>query len=287
MSSNKALDKILEIVHRVSGVTLKSVVSEAALGRLEKRMTLLGKESYDDYLSHIQNDTSEIENAINIFMNNHTSFFRETQQFDALKDILPFIIKGKTDDPLDDDPIIRVWSAACSTGEEGYSIAMTLDACLRGTGFDFEVLGTDIDTDCIDVAAKAVYTLDRVKDIPAGFKEKYFLKGKGDTDGFVKVKKSLRDRCRFEVFNLNSNRSLPDNNKFDVIFCRNALIYFSFETCKKVLKILDRKIAKRGAIVLGISEPIKSEKKLLTFQPCFYLTPGLNKILRLDEEGAA
>ena len=164
---------------------------------------------------------------------------------------------------------------------------MTLENCLEGTPFDFEILGTDIDSCCIGTARKAVYTTERIKDIPAKTREKYFLRGKDETDGFVKVKKSLRDRVRFEVHNLNSNRSLPHTGKFDVIFCRNALIYFSFETCSKVLAKLQENLEVSSALVLGLSEPIETQKKLVTLRPCFYITEEMNRLLSKEEEEAS
>jgi len=283
ITATEALDEILRIVNRISGVTLKSVVSDVTLGRLSQRIVELDLDNHRSYLDYMRKNTSEIEFTINLFMNNHTSFFREDQHFTALKRIIPTLLNNSVDP---EKRKLRIWSAACSSGEEVYTLAMVLDSCLSGTGYDFEILGTDIDSACISNSKGAVYSMKRIEDIPSGYKEKYFLKGKGETSNFVKVKKSLREKVQFEVYNLNSNRGLSTSEKFDIIFCRNVLIYFSFETCQKIIKSLKSRLKDSGALVLGISEPIHDQGELKTFEPCFYLTKDLVQQIKDSKDAA-
>ncbi len=219
----------------------KREMADRTLGLRAKR---LGKHSIDEYLDVLERDgdSPEWDYFVNAFTINHTSFFREAHHFDTLA-------KWARDrkQPL------SIWCCAASTGEEPYSIAMTLRDALPPGGPLASIWASDIDTHAIERAGLGVYSLERAKSVPQAQMKKYFHRGIGSQVGMVRVKPVIRDMVQFGVFNLVS-RAWPSDRKFDVIFCRNVMIYFDKETQTQILEKLATTLRPGGLLFAGHSE---------------------------------
>jgi chemotaxis protein methyltransferase CheR len=225
--------------------------------------------AYAAYVENVQDGGQELAEIINCVTTNKTSFFREMHHFDFLSQTLvPALLAGAL---LGRKRSIRIWSAACSTGEEPYSIAISLlDALKTGHasvvpslgqpqsppgGWQIEVVASDIDTVVLATAAQGIYDQESLKDVPLAMQTRYFLRGKGDMSGQVRVKKVLAQLVKFERLNLMDDRWMIDG-LFDVIFFRNALIYFNRETQETFLRKMLRYLKPRGYLILGHSEHV-------------------------------
>jgi chemotaxis protein methyltransferase CheR len=237
-------DRVARMLHARAGIVLgghKREMAERTLGLRAKR---LGKRSIDEYLDllELQGDSPEWDYFVNAFTINHTAFFREAHHFDTLSEWA----RGRKL-PL------SVWCCAASTGEEPYSIAMTLQDVFPRSGSQVSVWASDIDTRAIEQAKKGVYSLERVKPVPEDRLKKYFHRGTGSQAGMVRVKPVIRDMVQFGVFNLMSS-AWPADRKLDAIFCRNIMIYFDKETQTQVLARLATMLRPGGLLFVGHSE---------------------------------
>jgi chemotaxis protein methyltransferase CheR len=227
--------------------------------------------SYAAYLAALQDGGKELAEIINCVTTNKTSFFREMHHFDFLmQTLVPELIAGAA---LGRARSIRIWSAACSTGEEPYSIAISLLEALRtghgaGSvapsparpasppgGWQIEVVASDIDTAVLATAAQGIYDREHLEDVPAAMQTRYFLRGKGDRDGQVRVKKEVAQAVKFQRINLMDSQWAIEG-KFDAIFFRNALIYFDRETQEAFLRRMLGYLKARGYLILGHSEHV-------------------------------
>lgn len=218
--------------------------------RLLKRMRALGLSDYNDYAQFVFSEagTTEIGELINAVTTNTTNFFREDNQFGHLvNDVLPEIAP--------DGPTYRFWSAASSTGEEPYSLAMVLDQYAQcHAGFDFTILATDISNKVLAFAENAVYCAEQIECIPDVYRHQYLLRAKDGSDRF-RVKPELRARVHFRRLNL-MDSEYPFHRKFAAVFCRNVLIYFDRATQITVLERICATLAPGGALFLGHAESI-------------------------------
>ena len=225
-------------------------------GRLQKRLRATGCGSFKAYLELVFGDhgQNELINMIDAISTNKTDFYRESAHFDFLTNtVLPqFREKNQKKN-------LSIWSAAASTGEEIYTIAMVLEEFNLKVPFDqqldYRILGTDISVEALRHAINAVYKFDRIKDVPFELRAKYFLKSKDRTSNTVRVIPKLRNKTTFRRFNLIDNQYEMDQ-KFDIIFCRNVLIYFDKATQESVINKLCEKLSKGGYFFLGHSESI-------------------------------
>lgn len=227
-----------------TGILLGNHKEEMAARVLDAQARKQGHESISAYLVFLrQNPQAEAwQTFINAFTINHTAFFRERHHFDILADF------AKTrSGPL------HVWCAAASTGEEPYSIAMTLLENCGRTASRVSVLATDIDSQAIEQAERGVYTEDRVKTVPEPLLRSYFQRGKGTNEGLVKVKPILHDCVHFDTLNL-VDPSWGIDQKFDAIFCRNTMIYFEKKTQVRILERFAPMLKKDGLLFAGHSE---------------------------------
>jgi chemotaxis protein methyltransferase CheR len=227
-----------------TGILLGEHKREMAIRTLGMRARRMGAESVGAYLSVLAQspDSDEWHDFVNAFTINHTAFFREQHHFEILKKFVRTRSKP-----------ISIWCAAASTGEEPYSLAMTLCEALPAAQGQCRVWATDIDTHAIARARKGVYTLERVKDIPEVLLKKYFLRGTAAKAGLVRVKPILRDMIDFEPLNLLDSR-WPVDGKFDAIFCRNTMIYFDRDTQSVLLDRFAPLLKKDGLLFAGHSE---------------------------------
>ncbi len=240
------------------GIKMPEKKIEMLQGRLRKRVIALSFDSYSDYLNFVFNTPdgeAEIVNLIDVVTTNKTDFFREPQHFDFLKkDFLDNVFMRF--DISSSNPL-KIYSAACSTGQEPYSILITLfearDKYPRLS--KFYVYASDISTQVLKKAKEGVYNAETIKDIPLEMKRKYFLKSGDKEANLVKVKDFLKERIFFKRLNfMDSNYNISE--KFHGIFCRNALIYFSKENQYEIIRKLIKNLLPGGFFFLGHSETI-------------------------------
>ncbi len=232
------------LLKRRAGIVLGDHKQEMAERTLGMRAKTLRMETVADYLNYLerQTDAPEWQEFVNLFTVNHTAFFRERHHFD----VLARFAKSRAR-PL------AIWSAACSTGEEPYSIAIKLRDTLPNPDHQVSILATDIDTVAIAAARAGVYTLERVKPVSEPQLKNHFLRGTGSRAGMARVKASVRNMLEFDVLNLQAP-VWPLDIRFDVIFCRNTLIYFDKETQSKVLDRFAQVMKPGGLLFVGHSE---------------------------------
>jgi chemotaxis protein methyltransferase CheR len=251
------------LIHRETGIWLKDGKQVMLASRLSKRLRHHGMSdfaAYAAYVERVQDGGRELAEMINCVTTNKTSFFREKHHFDFLaKTLVPQAEAGA----LQGRPrSIRIWSAACSTGEEPYSIAMSLLEALKPGravtspgGWQIEVVASDIDTTVLATAAEGIYDEECLGDIPAGIQNKYFLRGKEEMSGRVRVKKELSQLIKFHRINLMDSQWALEG-LFDAIFFRNALIYFNQDTQEIFLRKMLRYLKPGGYLILGHSEHV-------------------------------
>jgi len=250
---NKEFAGFRDLIYKEAGIKLSELKKALVQARLSKRIRALGLESYSDYYVYLlDNYDSEKINFINAITTNKTEFFREKKHFDYLNEIvLPAFEKtGRK--------FLRVWSAGCSSGEEAYSIGITLLEYFMGKPRpDIKILATDIDTQVLDAALKGIYKKEQVNIIEPDILRRYFLKGRGGFNGYYQIKDSLGGMVYFRRLNLQDD-SFPMKGRFDIIFCRNVIIYFDRPTQKRLFDKIHDYLADDGHLFIGHSENITS-----------------------------
>ncbi len=231
-----------------AGITLPDSKQSLVAGRLEKRLRDLSLRSFSEYLRRIVDPAhvGEAQMAIDLLTTNETYFFREPKHFDILRRHAKQAV-GRARE-------FRVWSAACSTGEEAYSAAMVLADCLGPSNTPWSILGTDISTRVLEKARRGHYSISRTEHVPTDLLHRYCLKGVGRQEGTLLIDKALRQRAEFKHVNL--NHRLTPMAKFDVIFLRNVMIYFSNDTKRQVVERLMPMLREDGLLFVGHSESL-------------------------------
>lgn len=232
-----------------TGISLGPTKQGMAASRLAKRLRALGLTSFGAYLQAAQDDDppGERQQFINCLTTNKTDFFREPHHFEFLRDRVIPGLAGRR---------LRVWCAASSTGEEPYTLAMTVrEACPKSEGWDARILASDIDTGVLAHAERGVYDADRAGGVPPDLLRKYFLRGTGANAGKVAARPELRELLAFRQINLIADR-WPVSGPFDAIFCRNVVIYFDRATQDRLLKRFARLLRPGGYLFMGHSENI-------------------------------
>lgn len=245
-------DFIKQIVGDHTGIVLSDVKRNMVYGRLSRRLRALGLGEFRDYCDLIRSDDeTELVNFINAITTNLTSFFRENHHFEYLKNTLvPQLLEKHAYDKR-----IRIWSAGCSTGEEPYSIAMTLHESIPDIHrWDVKVLASDLDSNVVHTASQGIYSEDRITGINSAYKKRWFQKAVNGNDGKVKVSPKLQELITFKQLNL--MHEWPFNGPFDLIFCRNVVIYFSKDTQRTLVERYADKLAADGHLFLGHSESL-------------------------------
>ena len=237
-------ERLARMLRDRAGIVLGSHKQEMASRTLGVRANKMGMTEVKDYLDHLQQNPSSPEWAgfINAFTINHTAFFREQHHFSMLADFV-----RKRPKPL------SIWCCASSTGEEPYSIAMTLhEACVQ-PDVGVSILASDIDTTALERASLGVYSLERIEPVPEEHLRKYFQRGTGRRAGLARVKSNIRDMVEFAAINLVSP-NWPLSQKFDAIFCRNTMIYFDKATQTRLLERFAGHLKPDGLLFAGHSE---------------------------------
>ena len=245
-------NKLGQFIHSNYGIQMPESKKILLEGRLQKRIKANKLENFTEYISFLFSDEGkarELPFFIDAVSTNKTDFYREPHHFDFLrKDFLP--------DFSQNNRHLKIWSAAASSGEEPYTIAIEMREFIeKNLGFSYEILGTDISTDILRKASKGVYDEKRIEVIPLNLKRKYFLKSKDREKKTVKVAPILQKHIRYRSINLTIPLvNIP--NDFDLIFCRNVLIYFNRAMQEKVINALCAKLKPGGYLFLGHSESI-------------------------------
>jgi chemotaxis protein methyltransferase CheR len=247
--------KIRSLVYEQCGINLHEGKKELVKARLNKRLKQGNFNSFADYYHYVTTDegVSELVTMIDSLSTNLTSFFREDSHFQKLREIVPNMI-GTTNNGRRVSKL-RLWSAGCSTGEEPYSIAIVLSEIINGNNrVDMKILATDISTKVLQTAVNSIYPKERIKNIPAHLLKKYFQIGQKDWRGHYRVKKDLRDIVKFKRFNLMEPQ--PLNEIFDVIFCRNVMIYFDKATQNNLVNRFYNCLKQGAYLFVGHSESL-------------------------------
>jgi chemotaxis protein methyltransferase CheR len=235
-----------EMIFSIAGISMSSAKKQLISGRLAKRIRHHAVRSYGDYFQLLMKPESrgELQIAVDLLTTNETYFFREPKHFDFLRNQIWPTLKGQA--------TVRVWSGACSSGEEPYSLAMTMADCL-GTQ-SWEIIASDISTKVLERARGGHYPMERMEDIPSNYLKRYCLKGVDDQHGTFLVERNLRSRVQFKQINLNDR--LPALGEFDVIFLRNVMIYFDMETKRQVVQRMLPTLKRGGYFVVSHSESL-------------------------------
>ncbi|MCQ2226864.1 MAG: methyltransferase domain-containing protein [Bacteroidales bacterium] len=242
-----------DYIYSEFGIKMPDIKRVMLQGRLLKRIRELKMSSYAEYKKYFfseEGQRNEIYNFLSVVTTNKTDFFRESAHFDFLShEVLPeFLAEGRRN--------IKVWSAACSSGEEPYTISIVLNEFKeQHPEFSFSILGSDISNNVLDKAVRGVYPEKSVDVIPLYLKKKYFLRSKDRVNPTVKVTKQLQQNISLKYLNL-MDKVYDITEKYDVIFCRNVLIYFDHETQEKVVGKLCRHLSPGGYLMIGHSESI-------------------------------
>jgi chemotaxis protein methyltransferase CheR len=258
-------DFIRELVYEHSRIHLGTDKKALVSSRLAKRLRVLRLPNYDAYCQLLRSPKGreELGNLVDVISTNHTHFFREARHFEFLRDVALPQWKAKGGGAL------RIWSAACSSGEEPYSIAILLAETL-GWDVNWRVHATDISTRMLKAAQNGIYATERLSHVPADWQRRYFQRGIGTWEGSYRIKEDLRRRIDFQHVNL-LQASYPFATRFDVVFCRNVMIYFDRETQETLIqKVSDRLIA-GGYLMVGHSESLSGIRHgLNALQPALY-----------------
>ncbi|OHC68150.1 MAG: SAM-dependent methyltransferase [Rhodocyclales bacterium GWA2_65_20] len=260
--SDREFGLFQELMHTLAGVYLAPNKKSLVETRLARRLRDLGLGCLGDYFRSIASgsDPLELQRAVDLLTTHETYFFREPPHFDFL--VTPVLSAQRTGNDF------RVWSAASSTGEEAYSIAMLLMDRLGATR-SWQVFGSDISADAVAKAVTGIYRTQRIEQMPHGYLQRYCLRGIGRDDGTLRIKDEVSEHVRFAQVNL--NRTLPDLGQFEVIFLRNVLIYFDTATRQSVMERLVQRLKPKGWLFIGHSESLGDiSTSLRQCQPSIY-----------------
>ena len=261
--TDSEFSRLIKFMHKTYGIDLsrKRILIE---GRLSNVLAQKGFTNYTDYLNFVFSDKSgkETVTLVNKLTTNHTYFLREPQHFEFMQKVfLPYIEKTVKDHD------VRIWCAASSSGEEPYTIAMIIDDYFgsRKAGWDLRILATDISTNVLQKAKNAVYPAESIKNVPQRWREKYFIK---NSDGTYTITDRIKREVIFKQFNLMND--IVYKKPFDLIFCRNVMIYFDAPT-KDALVERFYDASKKGAyLFIGLAETISKSSRYTFVQPAIY-----------------
>jgi len=247
-------EALREFIYELTGISLNSSKRSLVEARLARRLRSLGMASYAEYCELVCSDAvddQEVRELINCVTTNKTGFFREPHHFEFLRStVFPELEQRAARGA---PRRVRLWSAACSSGEEPYTLAMTALEHFAGKGWQIEILATDIDTEVLARAKAGVYPAERVESIPGEGLRRFFLSGKGEWAGHYKVRPELSERVTFRRLNF-MDAEWGIHAKFDAVFCRNVVIYFDRRTQETLFQRLHALLDERAYLMVGHSE---------------------------------
>jgi len=246
-------EKISHFVYGLCGIHLHERKKELVKARLRKRLREEKFKSFSQYYRYVTTEqgADELICMIDSLSTNLTGFFREADHFHLLREIIPEVVKMSRRSCI---PKLRIWSAGCSTGEEPYTIAMTLRELFNNGQVDIKIVASDISARVLNTAVKGIYPEDKVNGISPDLIRKYFQVGQGDWRGHYRVKKEIHEIIDFMRFNL--MHELIENDPFDIIFCRNVMIYFDKPTQGKMVRKFYGYLKEGGYLFIGRSESL-------------------------------
>jgi chemotaxis protein methyltransferase CheR len=267
--SDAEFEEISDFIMSVCGINLHEGKRELVKARLSKRLRTLGVSDFREYLQYVQSDEtgSELTSMLDVISTNLTCFFREAQHFTYLKDsLIPSLAASKENN----DRRLRIWSAGCSSGEEPYSIAISLlESLPNASQWDARILATDLSTRVLARAREGLYDAERLKGMPAPLVSRYFHRLGGQSSLEYGANETLRKMIHYARVNLMD--SWPMKGPFDAIFCRNVMIYFDKPTQAKLIKRFQDLLAEGGIMFIGHSESLAGIKHDFQYvQPAVY-----------------
>lgn len=269
-------DRVCKLIYEHAGISLSDSKQELVYSRLSRRLRATGIGNFNEYIALLEsNDVAEWEEFSNSLTTNLTSFFREAHHFPVLAEHLREL-RGKHP--------ISLWCSAASTGEEAYTMAMTVLDTLGRDAAKVSIVATDLDTKVLATARAGVYPIDRVAKLPPDVVKRFFLRGTEAEDGMVRVRQELRDMVTFRQLNLLDN-NWSIRAPLDVIFCRNVMIYFDKQTQLGILKKFTPLLRSNGLLFAGHSESFHhaDEYFKLRGKTVYELSPKARKLAMENE----
>ena len=264
--ATKEFRRFQELVRSEAGIFLSDQKRALLVGRLAPRIRALGIDSFAAYYDRVRTDGEELVRMIDSICTNETHFFREPKQFAFLEQqVLPAWRAAAENGTR--AKRVRVWSAGCSTGEEPYSIAMSLAWHLPG--WPVEILASDVSTKVLDRAAAGIFPIARAGEIPPHYRKAFMLRGRGAREGEMAARPEIASMIRFARINL-SRDSYPVPGRFDLLFCRNVLIYFDVPSKNRVIERLLDRLDPAGYFFLGHSESLNRFDRVRAAGPTVY-----------------
>ena len=241
--NTKEFNELSQLVYNECGINIHKGKLELLKSKIAKRMRVTRVSSSSLYLKHLKNNKKEITEFIDTVTTNHSFFFRENRGIEAIIERLSRQNTGAGKN-------FKLWCAACSTGDEPYSVAVQM----LERGLSFSLLATDISHSVLETAARGIYNVERVKNVPPPILHRYFQKGMGKRTGYIRVRKEIQRHIAFKKFNLITD-PIPTQS-FDVVLCRNVMIYFDNPTTEKVVNKLYQALVPGGLFTIGQAESL-------------------------------
>ncbi len=242
--STSDFERVRKLIHARAGISLSDSKEDLVYSRLSRRIRVLRLKTFSEYLDYLEkHDGEEWTEFTNALTTNLTSFFREPHHFEILKTHLLAQPRGK----------LVLWSAACSTGEEAYSMAITACEAFGRDNPPVEILATDLDTHVLEKAETGIYSMERIAGLSTAQKNRFFLKGTGPHEGMCRVRENLRRMVNFRQLNLLDSH-LNVRGPFAAVFCRNVMIYFDKPTQYRILTNMLRHVTPESLFFMGHSE---------------------------------
>ena len=260
--------RIAHYMETHAGIQMPPAKKTLIESRLRKRQRALQFQTLKSYIAHVfetADGEQELLHLVDALTTNKTDFYREAQHFSFLRQHLASRNNLQSGG-------CHFWSAGCSTGEEPYTLAMEmLEFKREHHNFEFDILATDISASCLQTAKKAVYDHSKIEPVDMALRRRYLLRSRDKADGVVKMAPELTERVRFQFFNLITDSWAPLADKFDFIFCRNVMIYFSNEDRAELTRRFHHALAPGGILFIGHSESLIDEKRLFSrIRPTIY-----------------
>lgn len=258
--TDEQFNRFKKLIYEVAGIAMAPEKKMLVASRLAKRLHHYGLDSYGKYYQLVNSKRypGEFQMMVDLLTTNETYFFREPQHFEFLKKEILKNWSGKE---------LRIWSAACSSGEEVYTLAMVLAETLGAR--PWRLLGSDISTRVLEGCRHAVYPMSRASKMPDYYLRKYCLKGVREQEGMLLVDKRLRERCEFRQINL--METFPDIGQFDIVFLRNVMIYFDPPTKAKLIEKIVRHLKPNAYLFISHSESLHGlSDKVVSVMPSIY-----------------
>ncbi len=265
---------IRDLIYRETRINLGDSKRELVSARLGKRLRANNLGSYTEYCQMLQShsNSGELYHLIDAISTNHTFFFREINHFNFLNShILPSFVNGQ----LGGGKELKIWSCACSTGEEPYSLAISLEEYLgQQKSFDWSIQCSDISNRVLDFASKGIYDQDRLNGVKKEWMKRYFQKGEKQMEGYYRVRPEISRKLKFQRLNLFA-ANYPWHQKFQVIFCRNVMIYFDRETQQELVGRLAQHLIPGGYLLIGHAESLAGIRHpYQSIKPAIYQLPA-------------